>query len=57
MRKKVPAAESASLGTRLAERTRAEANTLSDEERQRLLQHGMQMIYAGSRHKKPVRRP
>ena len=57
MKKNVPAAEPRSLGTRLAEKTRAAANTLSDEERQRLLHRGMQMIYAGRRHKKPARRP
>ncbi len=38
-----PAKES--IGTRLAEKTRAVANHLSDEERERLLHRGMQMIY------------
>jgi hypothetical protein len=56
MKKHVPAVETVSLGTRLAERTRAAANTLSDEERERLLHRGMQLIYADRREKKPARR-
>ena len=56
MKKNVPAVEPVSLGTRLAEKTRAAANTLSDEERQRLLHQGMQLIYAKKRQKKPARR-
>ena len=56
MRKNVPAVEPISLGTRLAEKTRAAANTLSDEERERLLHRGMQMIYANRGAKKPARR-
>lgn len=56
MRKNVPAAEPVSLGTRLAEKTRAAANTLSDEERERLLHRGMQMIYANRSAKKLARR-
>lgn len=56
MKKNVPPVESDSLGTRLAEKTRAAANTLSDEERQRLLHRGMQLIYAERRQKKPARR-
>jgi len=47
--------EGVSLGTRLAEKTRAVANKLSDEERERLLHRGMQMIYA-RRPKAPARR-
>ena len=54
--KNVPASEPLSLGTRLAEKTRAVANTLPDEERERLLHKGMQLIYAGRRQKKPARR-
>jgi hypothetical protein len=56
MKKNVPAAEPVSLGTRLAGKTRAVANTLSDEERERLLHRGMQMIYAERREKKPAHR-
>jgi hypothetical protein len=56
MKKNVPATESASLGTRLAEKTRSVANSLSDEERERLLHRGMQMIYSPKREKKPARR-
>jgi hypothetical protein len=56
MKKKAPAAERVSLGTRLAEKTRAVANTLSDEERERLLHRGMQMIYAERREKKSAHR-
>ncbi len=56
VKKNVAPVESASLGTRLAEKTRAVANNLSDEERERLLQKGMQLIYAGRREKKPARR-
>ena len=56
MKKNVPAAEPVSLGTRLAEKTRATANTLSDEERERLLHRGMQMNYAERREKKPAHR-
>ena len=56
MRKNVPAVEPVSLGTRLAEKTRAAANTLSDEERERLLHRGMQLIYANRGEKKPARR-
>ena len=55
MKKKIPAAEPVSLGTRLAEKTRASANTLSDEQREELLRRGMQLIYAGKRQKKPAR--
>jgi len=56
MKKNVPAAEPVSLGTRLAEKTRAAGNTLSDEERERLLHRGLQMIYAERREKKPAHR-
>jgi hypothetical protein len=56
MKKKVPAAEPVSLGTRLAEKTRAVANNLSDEERERLLHRGLQRIYAGRREKKASHR-
>ena len=56
VKKNVAAVEPVSLGTRLAEKTRATANRLSDEERERLLHRGMQLIYAGRRQKKPARR-
>jgi hypothetical protein len=56
MKKNIPAEELVSLGTRLAEKTRAAANTLSDEERERLLHRGMQLIYADRREKKPAHR-
>jgi hypothetical protein len=56
MKKNVPATESDSLGTRLAEKTRSVANSLSDEERERLLNRGMQMIYSPKREKKTARR-
>jgi hypothetical protein len=56
MKKKLPAIEPVSIGTRLAEKTRATANTLSDEERERLLHRGMQLIYAGKREQKSARR-
>ena len=56
VKKSIPTVEPVSLGTRLAEKTRAAANTLSDEERERLLLKGMQLIYAGRRQKKPARR-
>ncbi len=55
MKKGKAAAEPVSLGTRLAEKTRAVANHLSDEERERLLQRGMELIYGGQRQKKPAR--
>ena len=48
--------ESLSLGTRLAEKTRAVANALSDDERERLLHRGLQLIYAERRDKKPAHR-
>jgi hypothetical protein len=48
--------ETVSLGTRLAEKTRAAANALSDEERERLLHRGLQLIYGGQRAKKPAHR-
>ena len=56
MKKGKAAAEPVSLGTRLAEKTRAAANHLSDEERERLLQRGMELIYGGQRQTKPARR-
>jgi len=56
MKKQVPAAQPVSVGTGLAEKTRAVANTLSDEERERLLHRGMQMIYAERREKKTAHR-
>ena len=50
--KKSPApAAKESLGTRLAAKTRAAANQLSDEERERLLHRGMQLIYGPQREK------
>ncbi len=51
MKKSTASAAKESLGTRLAEKTRAVANTLSDEERERLLHRGMQMIYGTQREK------
>jgi len=54
VKKNVPTVEPVSLGTRLAEKTRAAANTLSDKERERLLLKGMQLIYAGRRQKSPL---
>ena len=48
--------EPITLGTRLAEKTRAVANRLSDEEREGLLQRGLHLIYAGPHAKKPARR-
>lgn len=56
MKKNGGTVETVSLGTRLAEKTRSVANTLSDQERERLLNRGMQLIYAGTRQKKPARR-
>jgi hypothetical protein len=56
MKKATQEDEKVSVGTRLAEKTRAVANELSDEERERLLYRGMQMIYARRRHKAPARR-
>ena len=56
MKKPEPISESASLGTRLAEKTRAVANKLSDEERERLLHRGLQLIYARRREKAPTHR-
>lgn len=51
MKKTAPKPEPQSLGTRLAEKTRAVANKLSDEEREQLLHRGMQMIYGSRREK------
>ena len=51
MKKVNPATAKESLGTRLAEKTRAVANTLTDEEREQLLHRGMQMIYGTHREK------
>ena len=56
MKKTGPISEPASLGTRLAEKTRAVANKLSDEERDRLLHRGMQLIYGRRRAKTPTHR-
>jgi hypothetical protein len=56
MKKKLPAAEPVSLGTRLAEKTRAVANKLSDEERERLLYRGLRTIYGERREKKTAHR-
>ena len=56
MKKAKSAIEPVSLGTRLAEKTRAAANQLSDEERERLLQRGLHLIYGGTREKKPAHR-
>ncbi len=56
MKKAKSAMEPVSLGTRLAEKTRAAANRLSDEERERLLQRGLHLIYGGTREKKPAHR-
>ena len=52
---KVPT-DAVSLGTRLAEKTRAEANRLSAEERERLLERGLRLIYGGKHEKKPAHR-
>jgi hypothetical protein len=41
-----------SLGTIIAEKERAKANTYSDEKRHALLERGMAMIYGGSDHAK-----
>jgi len=56
MKKNAPTVEPVSLGTQLAEKTRTVANTLSDADRERLLQRGLQMIYAERREKKPAHR-
>ena len=56
MKKGKAVVEPVSLGTRLAEKTRAMANDLPDEERERLLKRGMELIYGGQRQKKPSRR-
>ena len=56
MKKGKAAVEPVSLGTRLAEKTRAVATQLSDEERERLLERGMELIYGGQRQKKPAHR-
>ncbi|MBM3882844.1 MAG: hypothetical protein FJ387_24495 [Verrucomicrobia bacterium] len=56
MKKVAAVAAPISLGTRLAEKTRTVANTLSDEERERLLLRGMQLIYGRRREKAPARR-
>ena len=54
MKKPRATGENVSLGTRLAEKTRAAANRLSDEERERLLRRGLQLIYGGNPEKKPA---
>lgn len=51
MKKTTTSPTKESLGTRLAEKTRTVANHLSDEERERLLHRGMQMIYGTQREK------
>ena len=45
MKKSDARAAKESLGTRLAAKTRAVANQLTDAERERLLHRGMQLIY------------
>jgi hypothetical protein len=56
MKKTVLATEPVSLGTRLAAKTRAVANRLSDDERERLLHRGLQLIYGRRREKASVHR-
>ena len=56
MKKMVLVTEPVSLGTRLAAKTRAIANKLSDDERERLLHRGLQLIYGRRREKAPAHR-
>ena len=51
MKKSDARAAKESLGTRLAAKTRAVANQLTDAERERLLHRGMQLIYGPQREK------
>ena len=56
MKKRRAATEKVSLGTPMAEKTRATANHLADEERERLLERGLQLIYGGQPEKKSAHR-
>jgi len=52
MKKKQKKRDQKSLGTILAEKERAKANTYSDAKRHALLERGMAMIYGESDHAK-----